>query len=134
MKEYQGTRLGRRNGDSCLLELLPLPSRSSDRWLYKDLSAIPHLKYREAYLEHYAPLRAAHLKLRVEQYAPRAVFFYGSSSWSRRRWETIADGRIERIDSTQPYAVARAGTVFVIVKHPAAHGVKSDFFFARGSW
>ena len=49
VKAYQQDRFGRWNGDTCLMELLPLPSRSTGDWLYSNLSAVPHLTTREVY-------------------------------------------------------------------------------------
>ena len=43
-KKYQKGVLGRKNGDSCLIELLPLPSPGIGKWLYNSISSliIPH--------------------------------------------------------------------------------------------
>jgi hypothetical protein len=38
VRTYQREKLGRLDGDTCLLELLPLPSRSTGEWIYGNSS------------------------------------------------------------------------------------------------
>ena len=61
VREYQQTLLGNADGETCLLELLPLPSPSTKDWFYAKHSQLPQLATREAYKKHYMPLRAAHI-------------------------------------------------------------------------
>jgi hypothetical protein len=76
VREYQRNRLARSNGASCLVELLPLPSPGTNRWLYyAENSKLPFLKDRKTYIAHVRPQRIMHLRRRIEEYRPRVVVF-----------------------------------------------------------
>jgi hypothetical protein len=128
VRYYQGMLLGRRGGDSCLLELLPLPSPSTAHCLYADLSTLPNLAQRKTYQEHYAKVRAAHLRRRMEEHAPWAVIFYGVDDWTRHWWEAIARVPFEQVDLAGLYVGTNARTVFAIAKHPATYGLGNEYF------
>jgi hypothetical protein len=51
MRQYQKNVWGTTGGDSCLLELLPLPAPSIASWLYKEISTLPYLASRKTYRE-----------------------------------------------------------------------------------
>lgn len=123
------TELGRRDGDACLLELMPLPNPSTDRWLYADVLNLPHPADREADRPHYGKKRATHLKGRVAEHNPRAVIFYGFAA--RRWWQPIAGVTLDRADDGF-YAATGAGTTCLAVQHPVAHGVRNDYFGRAG--
>ena len=90
MRLYQRDVLGRTHGNSCLLEFLPLPSRSTGHWIYAEHSDLPFLASRAAYMEDCAPWRAEHLRQRIAEHRPKAVIFYSMNSWYRRWWQEIA--------------------------------------------
>lgn len=113
--EYQSQRLGRANGGTALLELMPLPARSSKDWPYAQWSADARLRSRESYVATIQPLRVAALRERIAAHRPRAIVFYGTSCASA--WNAIAAG----LDV--PHA---------IMKHPAARGVDNKWFDGIG--
>jgi hypothetical protein len=63
VREYQRTSLGRRGGQSCLLELLPLPSKSISDWLYAEHTTLDYCANRDVYKTHFMPRRADHIKV-----------------------------------------------------------------------
>ena len=133
IREYQKTSLGRLDGDTCLLELLPLPSPSTQHWLYSALSDLPYLVDRRTYRGQVAEWRAAALRDRVARYQPRAVVFYGES-YHREYWTAIA-GTSGWTTLPQGFRVAEhQGTAFVSARHPAARGLKGEYFQAIGHW
>jgi hypothetical protein len=79
VREYQRTSLGRKQGQSCMIELLPLPSPSTkdEDWMYVEHSALDYCANRKVYKAHFMPLRANHIKERIAQYRPQVVVFYG---------------------------------------------------------
>lgn len=77
IREYQRDRLGRATGETCLLELLPLPSPSTKHWLYGAHSKLPYLADRQAYRRALLTKRMAHLQGRIRQHQPKVVLFYG---------------------------------------------------------
>jgi hypothetical protein len=131
VREYQRTLLGRAHGQSCLIELLPLPSRSTKPkdWIYAEHSALDYCADREVYKAHFMPLRANH-KERIAQYTPQVVVFYGVEYlyW----WEQIADTPFF-CDKTYGIRIApRESTLFVIANHPVTPGITNAYFHDIG--
>lgn len=129
IKQYQGLRLGRLDGDNCLVELLPLPSPKTSVWLYPQMSNLDYLQTRKAYREHLAPQRAEHLRLRVEEYQPRLVWFYSTNAWYMPWWQHIigVETQEHEIAGLSAQLARRDGTTFVITRHPVAHGMSNAF-------
>ena len=131
MRQYQRNDWGTEGGDTCLLELMPLPAPSISSWIYGEISNLPYLASRKKYREHVTPLRIAHLQNRVRHYRPKAVIFYGSgynSHWKRvagvDSWEKSSDGVIFAMKDS---------TIFVSSKHPVAHGATNEYFYNIGN-
>jgi hypothetical protein len=131
LRRVQADRFGRRSGDTALLELLPLPSPGTNRWPYAQLTTIPYLSTRDAYVAHVRPARVRRLRERLAAHRPRFVIFYGAAylSW----WSEIAGVSLV-IDSNTGFAIAtREGTTFAVAKHPAARGLTTDYFASIGA-
>lgn len=132
VKEYQGQFLARENGESCLLELLPLPSPESTRWLYANYSQLPQLRARENYQDFYVAQRANHIRRRMLEYKPRVVVFYSSNAWYQSWWKAIAEG-VNFVTHEHGFQWGTdSSTFFVITKHPTTHGVTNQYFEAIG--
>lgn len=127
LREYQRTRLARHGGDTCLLEFLPLPSPSASDWFYAEHSRIPFLVSRRRYRDACAPWRADHIKQRIAQHQPKAVVFYSTNKWYRHWWEFIAGVPFESLGKDDPYVGRSPTTTYVIMKHPTAHGVSTEY-------
>ena len=126
VRAYQRHYLGRKSGESCLLELLPLPSPSTSDWLYAQYSQLKYLTDRETYRHYFMPKRIRHIKERIRQYKPKAVIFYSFSY--RSYWAEIAETELQAKDYGEFYLGKDSGVVFVTMKHPAATGVTSEYF------
>jgi hypothetical protein len=126
VREYQKSSLGRLNGDSCLLELLPLPSPSTGKWLYDKHSSIPYLKSREIYSRTCISFRTQHIRSRIAEYKPRAVDFYSFSY--KEYWQEIADVELRKPEDGDYYIGRDSSTLYLIAKHPAATGVANIYF------
>jgi hypothetical protein len=134
LRTYQRSLLGRSGGGTCLPELLPLPSRSTGHWLYAEHSALPSLRSRKVYKEHYGRALALVIKKKIEAYRPDVVVFYSLNTWYVQWWELIAGGKFtwELIGAVR-YGIARnKGTVFAITHHPA-QGVSNDYLEQIGN-
>jgi hypothetical protein len=129
VREYQKTLLGRLIGDTCLLELLPLPSPSIGKWLYAQYSQLPYLKDREIYKQECIASRITHLQDRINQYQPKVVIFYSLSY--QDYWKKIAGVDFHQ-NSDKIHTDRSESTLFVMTKHPAAQGVTSDYFHQVG--
>ena len=126
VREYQKSSLGRPNGDSCLLELLPLPSPSTGKWLYGQHSSIPYLKSRKLYSQTCTSFRADHIRSRITEYEPKAVVFYSFSY--KDFWQEIAGLDLQKSENGEYYIARENSTLFLITKHPAAKGVTNQYF------
>ena len=126
VREYQKRELGRIDGETCLVELLPLPSPNTSAWLYHEHSSLPYLTDRQAYRECLAGLRVAHLQDRLSQYQPKSVVLYGVQY--QAYWKQIV-GVETWLESPAGFAYAsKHRTMFVMAKHPITTGVTNEYF------
>jgi len=112
-----------------LLELLPLPSPSTGKWLNDYFENVSYLKNREANKRAILRQRISSLKEGIDKYKPKIVVFY--SFVYREYWRRIASVEFEK--QTAGFEVGfNLETSFVITKHPAAIGVTNDYFNSVG--
>lgn len=132
IRKYQEKYLAIEKGESCLLELLPLPSPNTGKWLYSNHSQLPQLRRREFYRDFYVAQRANHIRQRILEHQPRAVVFYSADSWYQPWWKAIAEG-VHFSTHEHGFQWGTDGsTLFVIAKHPTRHGVTNQYFEAIG--
>ena len=133
VREYQRTSLGRTQGESCLIELLPLPSRSTRKkdWKYAKWTTLVQCVYRETYQDYYIPTRTRHIWERINQYKPRVVVFYSTSRDYRKWWEQIAGTSFSFDEASKVHTAHQYGTVFAIVDHPVRRW-RNDYFHNAG--
>jgi hypothetical protein len=95
-KAYRVKRLGRRDGDSLLMELLPYPNQNASEWLYT--SRFPtRAIYVAKMLSHRIPL----LTDVLSQCDRRAIICYGRHDWNdfRRLFAEVAWKTARRFES-----------------------------------
>lgn len=128
IKSYQANQLGRKAGETALIELLPLPSPSVNQWTYGEWSSLPYLNTRKSYRAYCLPKRIRFLQQRILDCQPRHVIFYGSGYATY--WEAIADTKFQPIEvgNFQAYVGKKSGTRFVMTVHPAARGITYEYF------
>lgn len=126
MREFQKKEIGTRGGDTCLLELLPLPSPSVGAWRYDRMSALPYLRTRKAYTEHIVEARISHFRDRVLQHQPKAVVFYGLVY--DRYWRKVAGVRSWEMSPEGIRYAFENHTLFVSAAHPVARGATNQDF------
>lgn len=130
IRDYQRDWLGRVASETCLLELLPLPSPSTGHWIYGEYSELPYLLDRNTYRRALLDGRMKHLQQRIKQYRPKVVLFYSFSY--REQWQTIADADFLPVDEGEFYISGNDTSVFVITKHPAATGLSNEYWHRVG--
>jgi hypothetical protein len=130
VRAYQRDHLGRRAGETAIIELLPLPSPSTSAWLYPSWGVALYAT-REDYVRAELPGRIAELRRRLLQHKPKVVVFYGLGY--REHWEAIAGGRFESVEGTRFFALKRE-SLFIMAPHPAAKGIRNEDFDAIGGW
>ena len=115
--DYQRTQLGTTTGETCLAELLPLPSPDSKTWNYRAWSELPWLQTRAAYEQNILSHRITLLRQRIDHYRPRIVIFYGDGQL--KHWQRIiGSGIYQRPIADKLIAHERDGLQFFITKHP----------------
>ena len=76
VREYQSTRLGRRDGETFLTELLPLPKKNIGDWPFGFLYPT-----RQDYEDAVRPDRIEGLRELFADHKPKYVFCYGKANW-----------------------------------------------------
>ncbi len=132
VKAFQRDTWGRRNTDTCSLELLPLPSPSLSQWLYSSFSTLPYLTSRRTYEQHISPTRLQHLQALIAQHQPTAVVFYGKTYL--KYWQAIAGGVMQR-DEVADFSIGRQdNTTYIAMQHPntRVRGITNAYFDSVG--
>ena len=135
VRKYQFNELGRIGKETCLLELLPLPSPSLEHWIYKDHSRLSYLIDRNQYEKHYLEKRINKISEKIKEHQPKAVVFYGTGYeyYWRKITKKITD--VEFLPTSEGFLTCRnSQTVFVISKHPVARGLKNEYFHNIGKF
>jgi len=96
VRRYQSQRLGRRDGETFLSEILPLPAPSSSDWPYPGL-----FPTRAAYEGSVRHPRLTMLHELFERHEPTYVFCYGKANWEHHkeifpaaRFEPVVDDEV----------------------------------------
>ncbi len=132
---YQRDKFLRRDSDSCSIELLPLPSPSMNDWLYAKHSTLDELQSRKRYREQFSEQRATVIRRRIVEYRPQLVMFYGLHPEYRVWWEKIANQTFSEKSVTDKLSAEFAfneHTVFIISRHPVAHGTTNEYWHNVG--
>ncbi|HBG60136.1 MAG TPA: hypothetical protein PLX92_06415 [Anaerolineaceae bacterium] len=132
LRTYQQDYLGRKNGEICLMELLPLPSPRTSAWAYAQWSTLPFLAKRETYYQEYYPQRSAHIARRIQENQPKVVIFYGIGY--RSFWQAIAGKEVEFQNQDGFLSGITSHTVYLIIKHPNARKLPHTYFEMAGAY
>ncbi|MDZ8109706.1 MAG: hypothetical protein RM338_29340 [Nostoc sp. DedQUE12a] len=134
VRKYQINELGRNDKETCLLELLPLPSPNLKHWIYNEHSQLSYLCNRESYENYCLETRINHLSERIKEcHQLKAVIYYGIGYESSWREITKKIGDVDFLWRSEGFFIGRnAQTVFVIAKHPATKGLTNEYFHKIG--
>lgn len=132
IREFQKNCFARKDSNHCILELMPLPCKSTkDKdWVYHKLCDIPYLKTREEYFDRIMPKRIDLFeKLLKEENNPQTVIFY--SFTYKNKWEEIIGCSFQitsRNNDNYIYFHDSAKTKYFVIPHPTARG------YTNGDW
>ena len=132
VKIYQRDIIGRKDSQTCLLELLPLPSPSTSDWFYNRWTDIDFLRTRESYRNYCLPWRITNIQSRIQQYQPKLVIFCGKSY--SEYWHKIAGRHLIFQDQGDFQAAKSEGILYLIIKHPATIGITNAYFERVGEF
>jgi len=136
--DYQSTQLGSSTGDTCLAELLPLPSPDTVTWNYNRWSNLDRLSSRQSYLAEILSPRADVLKERCAFYRPSVVVFYGLELADGTKllpiWSRIAGGWFDQAIERKKILLCRRNeqTFFFVTRHPVSES--QDYFREIGAF
>jgi hypothetical protein len=129
VRAYQRDLLGRRDGETAIIELMPLPSKSIAAWPYA--AAGPGvISDRATYSATILPDRVSALRHLIAQHRPRIVVFYGLNA--RDTWSAIAGGEFMKSDEGSFAFYSTSSTLYVMTRHPVAYGATNAEFVAVG--
>lgn len=125
IREFQIKKLGRKESDHALLELMPLPSKSiaEKDWLYAD-SGVEGLSSRKDYLETYKSERIEALRKLIEQYKPKYVICYSLSY--QEDWQQLTDKPFIEVNPRRLYLARDTDITFAITPHSVAQGLSNN--------
>lgn len=130
IKKYQKDEWGRRESNNCLIELMPLPKKSTKDWFYNKYSDITYLRDKKVYWDEISPQRIEHIKKRLNQHNPKVVVFYSTQKKYVNCWERIIDRTFNeaiKINGKKVRFTKNKKTLFVITTHPVAHGISDNY-------
>lgn len=124
IRAFQINKLGRKNSNNALLELMPLPSKSiaEKDWLYAD-SGVEGLSSRKDYLETYKDERIEALRKLVEKHKPKYVICYSLSY--QEDWQKLTDASFIEVNPRRLYLAKDSNTTFAITPHSVAQGLSN---------
>lgn len=134
VRTYQSEQFARVNSETCILELLPLPSRSVKHWIYANYSSLQILQNKQTYMEEVAPIRVPYIRDKISLFKPKQVVFFGLDSRYQSHWNKIAGVTFKHLKrGSYLYLIADSkDTRFAISSHPATRGIKNDYFYQLG--
>lgn len=131
VKEFQKNKLGAQRSNHALIELMPLPSPSTNKWPYSTIDNLPFLSSRESYFNYLIEKRINLLKAYIDSSNPQLVLFY--SYTYLEHWEKISDTQFNDIQPNDFLYGKNDNTHFVISKHPASF-VRKQYFEDIGTF
>ena len=125
IRDYQINHFGRTTSAHAILELMPLPAKSTKKadWIYQDVPLIG-LTHREEYLATYLPDRVQALKLLIEKHQPKLVLFYSRSYLND--WQSIIPKKLKEVIPDKLHMVKVDKTIYAVTPHPTSRGLSTD--------
>lgn len=136
-RSYQRHLLGRTDSDHCVIELMPMASRSTGLWLWKEIFAeYFDLKNRRDYFSQVVPQRKQSIKDLIAKHKPKLVMFYSTQVDYVPHWKEISSVSVfaskKLSEKFSFYWKKTPDTLYVITPHPTAHGLTVNDFQSIG--
>ena len=128
VRSCQATRFGSADGDTAVVDLMPLPCKSMKDWIFGSID-LPYLRTRQSYIEALLPQRLELFRSALETAKPEAVVFYGLGYADH--WHEIVGEPVAR-DADGIGIVTSGATTFAIAPHPTSFGATNALFEAMG--
>jgi hypothetical protein len=123
--EYQKDELGSSFGETCLLDVLPLPKPGKTDWPYAEWSSLSSLATRNTYIRTYKKGRVERILRMIRRHEPTIVVFYGDPG----EWKA----RLPPAAHKEPaFQTGRLGSSrWIITDHPIARSNDGEQRFTR---
>jgi hypothetical protein len=123
--DYQSTKWGRANGETCVAELSALAMNS--------------LSLKQDLRERFRSERLARLRSEIDRNHPKFVVMYGGGASTFPSWIDVAGFEsatagftVEDIAGLPASFGRRDGTIFVVTRHPVSHGTTDRYWSGIG--
>lgn len=126
VRNCQVSRFGRIGSNTCLLELLPLPSPQVGVWHYKEYYDLPVLRSREVYTDKISKIRIKSLRELIELYRPKRVVFYGKTYL--KFWADVIGGDVVWKNGQDICFAVKNNVNFFVLPHPVSRGVTNHHY------
>lgn len=130
IRHYQRFDFARPSGETCLLELMPLPAPNISTWPYADQSDLPSLASRKEYLREWLPYRTNALANLIKTYCPKIVVFYSLQYFTH--WQAVTGKYFSWTQVDFGFNTQWQTTRFFCTKHPTGFGVTNASFDQLG--
>ena len=129
VRSYQADELGRTDGSSALLHVLPVNVEAEAEWPYARLER-PYLRRPDLYADRFAARRLRYLVRKIKRYRPRIVICYDLTH--RAWWEQLSGQGFEKTSIRDCFIAEGDPTSFLMVRHPESIGTRNDYFVKVG--
>jgi len=121
VRAYQSKMFGTPQGETCLMELLPLPNPGLHKWIYNEISSLPQFSSRQAFIEYALEKRIAQFRELVLEYQPATVvgLCFSQRHWLERYLEDVEN--VQAISGNRPGRAvigSLGNTTVAITYHP----------------
>lgn len=125
IRQFQINKFGRKNSNHAVLELMPLPAKSTKEkdWLYAE-TEISGLQNRKEYLAKHKQSRVERLKELMGEYKPKIVIFYSRIYLSD--WQKTADTILKEVLPKKLHIAKDHDTIYAVIPHSTAFGLSAN--------
>lgn len=132
VRDFQSIQFGSQKGGFSLLELFPLPSPSTDEWIYAGVTEIPYLLNRSIYKYYLYPKRSEELRRRILLHEPRIVVVCGKDYLEE--WEGITRAAFQDVALDDAKESLLGKTRILLIPHPVSYGRSQKYWVSVGNY
>ncbi len=135
IRQYQAHKWGREGGETCLMELLPLPCPNLNTWHYTSFSRDPKFSTRTEYRKAFLNQRIFKIGNLIREFKPENVVFYGKSyeAYWLEIIQQVSDKTLVWNDENEAdfKTCWNSHTLFLSTKHPTSRPSPGSSYFQK---
>jgi hypothetical protein len=121
IRDYQANRLGRHDGETLLLELMPLPKVHHQAWPYEEF--LLQFQSLEDYYRLIKPKRVKYVMRLIAKHNPKAIVCYGKRFWPD--YCSLFPGR--RFSPSDSFQVSNGAPLVMLTDHFTSRTMNGKF-------